>query len=50
MTTIRMFTISVEYNEDETEDVTAVNSLAEEFEREIAMAGLALNNLEEETL
>lgn len=50
MTVIRMFTISVEYNEDYPEDVTAVNELAAEFEECIGKAGLALDNLEEETI
>ena len=50
MTTIRMFTISVEYDEDESTDVAAVDWLATDFEEAIAKAGLTLDNLEEETL
>ncbi len=47
MTEIRMFTISVEYNEDEPKDVEAIDALAVKFEEAIAKAGLALDNLEE---
>ena len=50
MTAIRMFTISVEYDEDEPEDVTVVDALADEFEECIGKAGLALDNLEEEDI
>jgi hypothetical protein len=50
MSEIRMFTISVEYDEDDTHDVAAVNRLAADFEDCIAKAGLALDNLEEEDI
>ena len=50
MTTIRMFTISVEYDIDDTHDVTAVDDLAAAFEETIALTGLALDNLEEEDI
>ena len=50
MTTIRMFTISVEYDEDQPEDVTAVDALGAEFEECIGKVGLYLDNLEEEDI
>ena len=50
MSEIRMFTISVEYDIDDAYDVAAVDSLAAAFEETIALAGLALDNLEEENI
>ncbi len=50
MTTIRMFTISVEYNEDYPDEIEAVDNLAAAFEDKIGRVGLSLDNLEEETI
>lgn len=50
MTTIRMITVSVEYDEDDNHDVAAVDRLAGDIENLIGMAGLALDDLNEETL
>jgi hypothetical protein len=50
MTAVRMITISVEYDETEAEDVSAVNSLTAEFEELIAKAGLYLDNIEQEDI
>jgi hypothetical protein len=50
MTAVRMITVSVEYDEDEPEDVLAVDSLTAEFEELIAKAGLSLDNIEQEDI
>jgi len=45
-----MFTISVEYDEDDQYDVAAIAAMAVQFEECISRVGLALDNLEEEDI